>query len=79
MNRALHVIAITRGRIDPETRAYLARKRAEGKTRREAIRCLKRHIARRVWRLLIDSEGERSIDPVHPQRDSPTPQIVGVA
>lgn len=32
LNRALHVIAITRARIDPTTRAYLARKRAEGKT-----------------------------------------------
>lgn len=34
-NRALHVIAITRGRIDPQTRAYLARKEAEGKSRIE--------------------------------------------
>jgi hypothetical protein len=33
----------------------------------------------RVWRLLIDPERERSIDPVLPQRDLPTPQIVGVA
>ena len=37
---------------DPETAAYLARKQAEGKSRREALRCLKRHLARRVWRLL---------------------------
>jgi transposase len=79
LNRALHVIAITRGRIDPETRAYLERKRAEGKTRREALRCLKRHLARRVWRLLTDPERERSINPVHPQRDLPGPQIAGAA
>ncbi|MCA1677975.1 MAG: hypothetical protein LC777_02990 [Actinobacteria bacterium] len=39
-------------RHDPETKAYLARKRAEGKTYREAIRCLKRHLARRFYRLL---------------------------
>jgi transposase len=52
LNRALHVIAITRARIDPETRAYLERKRGEGKTNREAIRCLKRHLARHVHRLL---------------------------
>jgi transposase len=52
LNRALHVIAITRARIDPQTRAYLDRKRAEGKTNREAIRCLKRHLARHVHRLL---------------------------
>jgi transposase len=39
IDRALHVIAITRGRLDPETRAYLQRKEAEGKTRMEAMRC----------------------------------------
>jgi transposase len=52
LNRALHVIAITRARIDPDTRAYLDRKRSEGKTNREALRCLKRHLARRIHRLL---------------------------
>jgi transposase len=52
LNRALHVIAITRARIDPETRAYLDRKRSEGKTNREALRCLKRHLARHIHRLL---------------------------
>jgi transposase len=52
LNSALHRLAITKGRLDPETIAYLTRKQAEGKTRREAIRCLKRHLARRVWHLL---------------------------
>lgn len=52
LNRALHVMAITRARIDPQTRAYLERKQAEGKTKREALRCLKRHLARHVHRLL---------------------------
>jgi transposase len=46
LNRALHVIAITRGRIDRETRAYLQRKEAEGKSPMEAMRCLKRPLAR---------------------------------
>ena len=55
LNRALHVIAITRARVDPATRAYLERKRAEGKSKREALRCLKRHLARRVHRLLSTS------------------------
>ena len=59
LNRALHVIAITRARIDPQTRAYLDRKRAEGKSNREALRCLKRHLARQVHRLL-------SMPPTHP-------------
>ena len=36
----------------PDTRAYLDRKRAEGKTNREALRCLKRHLARHIHRLL---------------------------
>ena len=61
LNRALHVIAITRARIDPQTRAYLERKRAEGKTNREALRCLKRHLARHVHRLL-------SMPPANPNR-----------
>jgi transposase len=54
LNRALHTIAITRARRDPETRAYLDRKMAEGKTRQEALRCLKRHLARRFHRLLTE-------------------------
>ena len=52
INAAIHRIAITRARCHPETRAYLDRKRAEGKTTRDAIRCLKRHLARRIWNLL---------------------------
>lgn len=52
LNRALYMIAITKARIDPQTKAYLERKRAEGKTKREALRCLKRHLARRIHRLL---------------------------
>jgi transposase len=52
LNRAIHIIALSRARTDPETRAYLARKHADGKTKREAIRCLKRHLARRIWHLL---------------------------
>jgi transposase len=52
VNAAIHRVAVTRARCHPETRAYLARKRAEGKTTREAIRCLKRHLARRIWHLL---------------------------
>jgi transposase len=52
LNCALHIIAITRARYDPATRAYLARKEAEGKTRKGALRCLKRHLARRFHYLL---------------------------
>src|SRR4051794_41723983 len=44
INAAIHRIAITRARCHPETRDYIARKQAEGKTTRDAIRCLKRHL-----------------------------------
>ena len=56
LNRAIHIIALSRARTDPETRVYLDRKQAEGKTKREAIRCLKRHLARRISRLLYTAE-----------------------
>ena len=56
LNRALHTIALTRARIDPATRDYLARRTAEGKTMREAKRCLKRFIARQLFRLLQQSD-----------------------
>jgi transposase len=52
VNAAIHRIAVTRARCHPETRDYIARKTTEGKTHREAIRCLKRHLARRIWQLL---------------------------
>jgi transposase len=52
LNAALHRIAVCQGRHHPPAIAYLARKQAEGKTRREALRCLKRQLARTVWRLL---------------------------
>jgi transposase len=52
INAAIHRIAVTRARCHSETRDYVERKKAEGKTHREAIRCLKRHLARRVWQLL---------------------------
>lgn len=52
LNLAIHRIAIYQARATPEARAYLDRKQAEGKTRREAIRCLKRHITRRIYTLM---------------------------
>jgi len=52
LNCALHRLAVSKGRLDPESAAYLARKQAEGKTRRDAIRGLKRHLTRRVWHLM---------------------------
>ena len=52
LNCALHRIAITQGRVHGPARAYLERKQSEGKSRREAIRCLKRQLARTVYATL---------------------------
>src|SRR5439155_744958 len=54
LNRALHTIAITRAQRDPATKEYLARKQAEGKTKKGALRCLKRYLARRFHRPLSE-------------------------
>jgi transposase len=51
-NSALHIIAIGRLRTDPRTKAYVARRIAEGHSKLEAIRCLKRYIAREVYALI---------------------------
>jgi transposase len=52
LNRALHTVIVTRCRTHEQTRAYIARRVAEGKTPREARRCLKRYLARHLYRLL---------------------------
>jgi transposase len=72
LNRAIHIIALGRVAWDPETRAYIQRKQAQGKTKLEAIRCLKRHIARQIWHLLDNAQP-------HPQPPpSPTPTRLAV-
>jgi transposase len=58
LNRALHTIVFVRLRHHPETQAYAARRAAEGKSPRETMRCLKRHLARRLVKLL-----ERVVEP----------------
>ena len=52
INAALHRVIVTRARCHQPTRDYIERRRRDGKTTREAIRCLKRYLARRVWNLL---------------------------
>ena len=56
LNHALHIIAITRAQHDPATKEYLARKQAEGKTTKGALRSLKRHLARRFYQLLAEPQ-----------------------
>lgn len=55
-NRALHMIALSRLRTDEPTKAFVARKLAEGKSKLEAIRILKRYLAREMYPLLIAAD-----------------------
>ena len=52
LNRALHMVAVTRMRSHPPTLAYMERRRSEGKTDKEIRRCVKRYIARHLFRTL---------------------------
>jgi transposase len=52
LNRALHTAVLARLRYDPTTQAYTQRRTSEGKTPREIKRCLKRYLARDLYRLL---------------------------
>jgi transposase len=54
-NRALHMVCVVRMGSDQRTRSYLARRTAEGKSKWEIMRCLKRYIAREVYRVLLSS------------------------
>lgn len=59
LNSVIHMIAVTQVRMHPPAIAFLARKRAEGMSTREALRCLKRHIARTVFRVMRRAEQAR--------------------
>ncbi|MFT4234233.1 MAG: IS110 family transposase [Microbacterium sp.] len=52
LNRAIHTIVLTRWRTHPDTHTYITRRRAQGKTDRDIRRCLRRYIAREIWRTL---------------------------
>jgi transposase len=56
LNRALHTIVLHRRQHDPATKDYIAQRIAEGKSRRDATRLLKRYLARHLYRLLQDQE-----------------------
>ena len=62
LNCALHRIAVTQGRHHAPAKAYLERKQAEGKSRKEALRCLKRYLARTVYHALT-ATSEQTITP----------------
>jgi transposase len=56
LNRALHTIVLHRRQHDAKTKDYITRWIAEGKSRREATRLLKRYLARHLYRLLQNQE-----------------------
>jgi len=58
-NTALWTIAMTRLACDPRTKAYAARRTAEGKTKKEITRCLKRYIAREIYKALCRPNGQK--------------------
>ena len=63
-NSALHIIAIGRLRTDPKTKTYVAKRIAEGHSKLEAIRCIKRYIAREVFSLISQRRREINQLPV---------------
>jgi transposase len=71
LNCALHRIAVTQGRTHAPARDFLARKQAEGKSRMEALRCLKRHLARAVWQALRAAQSRESINSLSPIDEVP--------
>ncbi|MFE7935586.1 IS110 family transposase [Streptomyces sp. NPDC057456] len=56
LNRALHTITLIRMRLDPATKTYVARRIGEGKTSRDAQRCLKRAVCRQLFKILERSD-----------------------
>ncbi len=72
-NSALWTIAMTRLAHDPRTRAYAARRTAEGKTKKEIIRCLKRYIAREIYKTLCRPQRPESASMPRTQQDLSAP------
>ena len=68
-NRALYVIALNRMRVDPATREYAERRRAQGLSNRDIVRCLKRYLARRIYLIILDCLRIRP---------APSPALAGV-
>ena len=62
LNAAVHMIALTQARVHAPARDYVARRRAEGKTGKEAVRALKRHLIRTIYRLLHACANRQTIE-----------------
>jgi len=59
LNSTIHMIAVTQARMHPPAIAFIERKRGEGMSYREALRCLKRHISRAVFKAMTRAEPAR--------------------
>ena len=57
LNHSLHMMALTQARMDPRARAYVERRRAEGRSYRDAVRALKRHLSDVVYQQLRSDAG----------------------
>jgi transposase len=53
LNRAIHTVAVVQAKSDERAKAYVERRMAEGKSRLEALRCLKRHLADVIYRTML--------------------------
>lgn len=60
LNAALHRIAVTQKRMHAPAKAFLERKRQEGQGKSEALRCLKRHLGRVVYKIMLSTELRRA-------------------
>jgi transposase len=69
-NAALHQIVLVRMSHDPRTKAYVAKRTAEGKDTKEIIRCLKRAVAREVYHLIVHPEPVPQVDDLRPLRQA---------
>ena len=68
LNQAIHIAAVVQVRYDTPGRAYYRRKLAQGKTKREALRCVKRRISDAIWRQLqLDRESNQQQDQTWPR------------
>jgi transposase len=74
-NSALWTIAMTRLAHDPRTKAYAARRTTEGKTKKEIIRCLKRYIAREIYKALRRPRQPATASAPQVKRDLPAPVL----
>ena len=74
-NSALWTIAMTRLAHDPRTKANAARRTTEGKTSKEIIRCLKRYIAREIYKALCRPNGQEMPSTPHTKQDLSAPAL----